>query len=548
MHGGKSLVDARLVRDDRGLAAQARDVGENIRLVVLVPGQGGNDTFRTAVGYGWNRRWRRGWLRGPSGCNRQETRVHFLRRKLQRHTEGCLDETGVASDTVVVADPHGQSSPEIIFPRAFDVEPANQGLGKTLSRKLCSHVAPCLGKDVHRTEIIHIFGSKRSQENTYFRIHDDSKRVRLRIRQAQPVGEQLPLMRKLGLAATFLFAVAMARADQLLPTADGTTWQYDSKEEFGGPTAAPAATSIVTLRVGRQTFDGKEFIKFETLSEDSLIRTELVTVDDQGIICHARGGKDGRMVKLDPPQTIVRGNLKVGDSWDSEGEVAGMEIRQHFTVTGEELVRVPAGSFRALHIHCEDSSVMSVALDRWFVAGLGFVKETTVVRGPTGGLLQRNTLELQKRPEVIARPTPTPTPEALPTPSVPTQSPPIRGPAIETQPAAPGKKLIVEVSTNPAGGSTTEFKSDVENIYVRWHGRNLPKGATVRVAWIAEDVGDLVEPNFIVDETETVAPEPDSSARFTLGRPPDGWAEGKYRLEFYVNDELEETLRVTISN
>jgi len=48
------------------------------------------------------------------------------------------------------------------------------------------------------------------------------------------------------------------------------------------------------------------------------------------------------------------------------------------------------------------------------------------------------------------------------------------------------------------------------------------------------------------DETESVAPTPDASARFTLGRPPDGWAEGKYRLEFYINDELEETIRVTI--
>jgi hypothetical protein len=86
----------------------------------------------------------------------------------------------------------------------------------------------------------------------------------------------------------------------------------------------------------------------------------------------------------------------------------------------------------------------------------------------------------------------------------------------------------------------------VENIYVRWHGRGLPPAAKVRVAWVAEDVGDLVEPNFVVDETETEAPAPDSSARFTLGRPPDGWAEGKYRVEFYINDELEETVRVTI--
>jgi hypothetical protein len=351
-------------------------------------------------------------------------------------------------------------------------------------------------------------------------------------------------MRKIGLTALFICAAGVARAEPLLPTADGTTWTYGANEETGGPGAGPAANSVVTVRVGRQTFDGKEFLKFETLADDSLTRIELMTLDDKGLVCHARGGKDGRIAKLDPPQVLIPGALKIGDSWDSDGEVAGMEMRQHFTVAGEELVRVPAGSFRAFHIRCAESSVMSVTLDRWFVADIGFVKETTVVRGPTGGLLQRITLELQKRPEVVAKPAVTPSPTAA-APS-PTLTPPIRGPAIETEPATPGQKLIVEVSTDPGGGSKTEFKSDVENIYVRWHGHGLPPGAKVRVAWIAEDVGDLVEPNFVVDETETIAPDPDSSARFTLGRPPDGWAEGKYRLEFYVNDELEETLQVTI--
>lgn len=92
----------------------------------------------------------------------------------------------------------------------------------------------------------------------------------------------------------------------------------------------------------------------------------------------------------------------------------------------------------------------------------------------------------------------------------------------------------------------TEFRSDVEKVYVRWHGRGLPEHARIRVAWVAEDVGDIVEPNFIVDQTETEAPSPDASARFTLGRPEDGWAEGKYRVEFYIDDQLEETVRVTI--
>jgi hypothetical protein len=246
------------------------------------------------------------------------------------------------------------------------------------------------------------------------------------------------------------------------------------------------------------------------------------------------------MARLDPPQTILPAALKAGDSWESDGEVAGMEMRQRFRVAGEEPIRGPAGSFRAFHIHCEEASVMSVIVDRWFVPGVGFIRETTVVRGPTGGLLQRTTLELQARPEIVAAP------EATPPATTASSPAPTATPEEKRQPAGSGKRLVVEVSPDASGGSKTEFKSDVQNIYVRWQGRGLPEGARIRVAWVAEDVGDLVEPNFIVDETESVAPAPDARARFTLARPPDGWAEGKYRLEFYVNDELEEMVRVTI--
>jgi hypothetical protein len=285
---------------------------------------------------------------------------------------------------------------------------------------------------------------------------------------------------------------------------------------------------------------GKDFLKFETNTDDVVTRTELITADDRGVVCHFRAGKDGRMARLDPPQTILPPALKTGDSWESDGEVAGMEMRLRFTVAGEEPVRVPAGSFRAFHIHCAEASVMSVALDRWFVPGVGFIKETTVVRGPTGALLQRTKLELQARPEVVAQP------EASPSATATSSPPPTATPEEKKQPVVSGKRLVVQVSPDASGGLKTEFKSDVQNIYVRWQGRGLPEGARVRVAWVAEDVGNLVEPNFIVDETESVAPAPDARARFTLARPPDGWAEGKYRLEFYVNDELEEMISVKI--
>jgi hypothetical protein len=352
-------------------------------------------------------------------------------------------------------------------------------------------------------------------------------------------------MRKLGVTVFVIFFAALARADQIMPTAEGTTWLYQSNEEPGGPDAGPAVRSTITIRAGKQTFEGKEFVTLETVIDGIISKTELVNVNDRGVVCMARGDRDGKIVKLDPPATIVPATLKVGDTWESDGQVAGMEMQQHFSVLAEEMVHGPAGAFRAFHIHASDSSVMSITLDRWFVPGLGFVKETTVVRGPNGGLLQRLTLELQKRPEVVAKAEVIPSPTAASPTATPTV--PIRGPEVETLPVSPGKKLTVEVSADPGGGLKTEFKSDVANIYVRWRGHDLPASAKVRVTWVAEDVGDLVEPNFIVDETETIAGAPDASARFTLGRPPDGWAEGKYRLEFYVNDELEETIKVTIA-
>jgi hypothetical protein len=357
-------------------------------------------------------------------------------------------------------------------------------------------------------------------------------------------------MRKSFLAIALVLAAVSARAEALLPTAEGTSWEYELTETLPG---AASVRSVVTVRVGRQLLEGKETVKLETLSGNVVSKIELVSVDQNGVACLARSGKDGKITKLNPPEPIVAAPLEVGAAWELEGEVFGIKMHQRFSVVAEENVTVPAGSFRAFHLQCEDSSLMSIKLDRWFVPGTGFVKETTLLRGP--GVVQRATLELNKITEVIAKPvvSPSPAPPESSPKSVATVSsaatpsePSVTRPA--AQAATPSKKLTVEVSSDPAGGLKTQFKPDVVNIYVRWHGHELPEGATIRVAWVAEDVGDLVEANFVIDETESVAPAPDASARFTLGRPPDGWAEGKYRVEFYVDDLLVETVRVTIAN
>lgn len=352
-------------------------------------------------------------------------------------------------------------------------------------------------------------------------------------------------MRKLFSAIVLLVVAVAVRADQLLPTAEGTSWEYRSTETLTG--SAPAH-SVITVRAGKEMLDGKEVVKLETLSDGTVSKTELVSVDENGIACLARSGTDGKITKLNPPEPIIAAPLEVGATWELESEAAKNRMHQRFTIVAEEEVTVPAGTYRAFHLKCEESSLISIKLDRWFVPGTGFVKEATVVRAP--GMLQNVTLELTsitvpQKPVAQEQ-------AASPKPSVPAvaaaSTPPEQAVGPVEQPVAPSKKLTVEVSSDPGGGLKTTFKSDVANIYVRWHGHALPDGARVKVSWVAEDVGDLVEPNFVIDETETVAPSPNASARFTLGRPPDGWAEGKYRVEFYVNDMPVETVRVTISN
>src|ERR1700732_654977 len=111
-------------------------------------------------------------------------------------------------------------------------------------------------------------------------VKENLPNLHLGIRQAKSTGEESGLMRKLALTGILVLAAAIARAEPILPTAPGTTWRYDSTEELGGPAAAAPTAVAVTVKVGRQLFEGREFLKFETTTDDVVTRTDLMTVDD----------------------------------------------------------------------------------------------------------------------------------------------------------------------------------------------------------------------------------------------------------------------------
>ena len=322
-------------------------------------------------------------------------------------------------------------------------------------------------------------------------------------------------MRTFTFVAALLIAIASAWSAPLIPTKQGTTWQYNATDEAGGE-SAPEHSQIHYRINGTQEFAGKELLRLQTFAGDVAIKTELVTVGQNGIRSFAHTGKDGNMIGFISPQIIVPAKLKKGASWECIDEIADVRVHQHFTVADIEKVSVPAGDFQALRLHCEESAPMSVMIDRWFVDGIGFVKEITTLRSPSGDLLHRRTLELTKLP------------------------------TLDVSRKDRGEKLSVGVSRQPIGAFEKEFPSDTQNIYARWQGHGLRKNSKVRAVWIAEDVGDIAPPNSKIDDAVATASAPDARGMFTLSRPDDGWAPGNYRVEFYLDETLVETVKLKI--
>lgn len=324
-----------------------------------------------------------------------------------------------------------------------------------------------------------------------------------------------------------IFSLVSAFAAPIIPTDEGMSWPYHMSQETGEGFAfsfskpdegGKVHTSVLYRLAGTQEVDGKTLLKFEMHREGVITNTDLMTVDQSGINCWARLGVDGDMVKLDPPQTVIAAPLKPGGTWDFNGKAGGAEVSQHYRVMGEEEVVVPAGKFRASHIHAEQTAPSPMTIDRWFVSGTGIVKDVTTMRTNSGELIRRISLELTARPKIAHRPE-----------------------------VRPPKTLTIGFSKEAVGDLTDTFSADTPKICARWQGRGLRTGAKVRAAWIAEDVGDVAPADYAIDEATTEASAPNAHGVFTLSRPEDGWAPGIYRVEFYIDGTLAEAAKLRIT-
>jgi len=165
-------------------------------------------------------------------------------------------------------------------------------------------------------------------------------------------------------------------------------------------------------------------------------------------------------------------------------------------VIGEEEVRVPAGSFRAWRIHGEIRGTISTVADRWFVRGIGSVKESVTERSPTGELLARNTLEL------ISLPT-----------------------ANSSESAAPGPKKLLEasVSTSTDGDPLTTISADALQIV----GRQLSQD---------RDVGRFAIPDAVRQGEGGRVGDADLMSRSLLEAREELGERARYRARRYQDD------------
>ena len=324
--------------------------------------------------------------------------------------------------------------------------------------------------------------------------------------------------------------LAHAAVEQLLPTADGTTWLYEMTEEAGPGFSFSDANAALDGKIhrlaayrlsGTQDLNARTLLKFEMLRDGLITNTDLMIVNEHGIFCAARIDPYGKATALDPPQPIVATPLELGVGWDFASKLGGSQVRQHYQIVAAEDVDVPAGTFRAFHIRGMQTEPVSIAIDRWFAPGTGIVKDVTVTKTAEGTLVRRISLELKEPPKIAPRP--------------------------QVKLLAPPQKISVTPGKAARGAASDQFPADTPKIYARWQGHDLPLGAKIRVVWIAENVAEVAPPEYLIDEASTVAHSPDAYGTFTLSRPDDGWAPGDYRVDVYLDAELIDSARLTIT-
>jgi hypothetical protein len=315
-------------------------------------------------------------------------------------------------------------------------------------------------------------------------------------------------------ALLLLAAATVAPPSWPFPAANGTKWQYIFKREPEGGEAA-----VTREIVAPSSSQKKVSLQMEEKINGAVQAAQTLEMEKGAVVAISERAADRSVSMLTPSVTVLPAKMEPGASWNFRGQIAGVALSLPVRILAEEEVQTAAGKFLTWHIHGEQAGTVATTADRWFAPGVGWVRESVTQRSPSGQLLDRRALELTAFPSTrpLANVTPAP-------------------PAFEAS-----------VSTSTAGEPMNIVSAEALQIVVRWRVRREHGSAKVRAVWIAEDTAGIVPADYKIDEATAIATPPESVGTFTLSRPTDGWAAGKYRVEFYVQNALAATTRITIA-
>lgn len=154
------------------------------------------------------------------------------------------------------------------------------------------------------------------------------------------------------------------------PLSQGSEWTY----AFG--------KDEVTFKVtGEETVDGKKCAIYEAVIKNIPSQKEYYYKTDKEVTSIMRSYANGQVkVKLEPPETIMKFPLKVGESWTWTGQMGNVEkVTFTFKVAKKEKITVPAGTFNAIKLDIEGTTPQgkSINTERWYAPDVGMIKDAS---------------------------------------------------------------------------------------------------------------------------------------------------------------------------
>jgi len=101
------------------------------------------------------------------------------------------------------------------------------------------------------------------------------------------------------------------------------------------------------------------------------------------------------------------------------------------------------------------------------------------------------------------------------------------------------------LSDAKGGAQKSAFTSKTPKIFLSGKLVDVPAGAKVKCAWIAEKT-KAAPPNYLIDATEHTTRRGTNAANFALNRPTSGWPPGEYRVDLYIQGKRANSVRFSV--